>query len=287
VPRAGGGIDVQMGYPSPAPQGADNQAGLGSHTGRWERGRGADRQTTRALFRRLRLVHDAAARERLILRHARLVTYLAQKFATRGQPLEDLIQVGQIGLIKAVDRYDPARGVEFVTYATPTIIGEIRRYFRDKAWSVHIPRRLRAFNCTLMRSLDRLAQRLGRSPTIAELAQDAGISLETALAALDAGRAYVPASLDAIAYDERDGASSISLLHAIGADDRRLEQIEDRLTLARALRQLPTREQQILRLLYCERLTQGQIARRLGISQMHVSRLRRKALALLRSRIGA
>ena len=237
----------------------------------------------RALFVRLRQAHDPAAREALILAYHDLAAYLAGKFADRGEPLADLVQVAQIGLINAVDRYDPTRGIEFTTFATPTIVGEIRRHFRDKLPSIRIPRRLRELNRALMASLERLSQRLGRSPTIPELAEATGIPFDRVLEALEAGRAYVPVSLDAAAPEE-DGDSA-TLLAALGGEDVALRRLEDRGTLAWAIGRLPAREQEIVSLRFFKRLSQGQVARRLGLSQMHVSRLQRVALARLRALI--
>ncbi len=265
-----------------ASAGAGLAAPAGPHP---EAQRRLDRETIRALFDRMHRAGDSGARDLLILAHGRLVAYLARKFADRGQPLEDLIQVAQIGLIKAIDRYETSRGVEFTTYATPVIVGEIKRYFRDKAWSIRVPRRLRALNYALMRSLDGIAQRLGRSPTIGELAQDAGIPFDLVLEALEVGQAYTPASLDAVTTEDKNSRESFCLAQAIGADDAMLERVEDRITLERAVGKLPGRERQVVRMTFYEGLTQDAIARRLGISQMHVSRLRRKALSRLRASI--
>ena len=240
------------------------------------------RSEVRALFQRLRRGGDPAAREALILGHESLAVYLARKFGDRGEPLEDLIQVAQIGLIKAIDRYDLSRGIEFTTYVTPTIVGEIKRYFRDKLWSIRVPRRLREVNYALMRAVDELSQRLGRSPTIAELADQTGVPFEIALEALEAGRAYAPASLDAEIAEE-GGDHSVPLSEMVGGEDDSLERLEDRATLEWALRKLPDRHQHIVRLRFFDRLSQAEIARQLGISQMHVSRLQREALAQLRA----
>lgn len=246
--------------------------------------RPASRTEIRKLFERFRQTGDPAARDALILAHQRLAVYLASKFADRGEPLEDLIQVAQIGLINAVDRYDLSRGLEFSTFATPTIVGEIRRHFRDKLWSVHVPRRLREVNRVLMRSVETLSQRLGRSPTIAEMAEETGVPFDVVLEALDAGHAYAPISLDADGADEEDGRTG-ALLESLGREDAALEQLEDRTTLEWALRNLPDREREIVTLRYSTQLSQGEIARRLGVSQMHVSRLQRVALDRLRALI--
>ncbi len=242
------------------------------------------RTEVRRLFERLRHTGDLAAREALILGHRNLAGYLAAKFGDRGEPLEDLMQVAQIGLINAVDRYDPGRGIEFSTFATPTIVGEIRRHFRDKMWSIHVPRRLRELNRVLMRSVETLSQRLGRSPTIEELAQDAGAPFDLVLEALDAGRAYAPASLDAEGADEETGRSG-AILESLGREDPTIERLEDRATLDWALRKLPERERDVVSLRFSKQLSQSQIARRLRISQMQVSRLQRSALGRLRALI--
>lgn len=242
------------------------------------------RTEIRKHFERLRQTGDPSAREALILGCQNLAIYLAGKFGDRGEPLEDLIQVAQIGLINAVDRYDHSRGIEFSTFATPTIVGEIRRHFRDKLWSIHVPRRLRELNRVLMRSVDTLSQRLGRSPRIEELAEEAGAPFDVVLEALEAGRAYAPASLEAEALGEEDGRPG-ALLESLGREDADLERLEDRATLEWALDKLPDREREVVTLRYSKRLSQSQIARQLGVSQMHVSRLQRSALERLRGLI--
>ncbi len=242
------------------------------------------RTEVRRLFERLRQIGDPSARDALILGHHNLAAYLAGKFVARGESLEDLVQVAQIGLINAVDRYDSGRGIEFSTFATPTIVGEIRRHFRDKMWSIHVPRRLRELNRVLMRSVETLSQRLGRSPTIAELAKAAGAPFDLVLEALEAGRAYAPASLDAEGAEEDAGRTG-TLLEALGREDATIERLEDRVTLDWALRKLPDREREVVSLRFSKRLSQSQIARRLGVSQMQVSRLLRAALEGLRALI--
>lgn len=239
------------------------------------------RTEIRKHFERLRQTGDPSAREALIIGCQNLAIYLAGKFADRGEPLEDLIQVAHIGLINAVDRYDLSRGLEFSTFATPTIVGEIRRHFRDKLWSIHVPRRLRELNRVLMRSVDTLSQRLGRSPRIEELAEEAGAPFDVVLEALEAGRAYAPASLEAEALGEEDGRPG-ALLESLGREDANLERLEDRATLEWALEKLPDREREVVTLRYSKRFSQSQIARQLGVSQMHVSRLQRSALERLR-----
>lgn len=250
------------------------------------RQRPISRTEIRKLFAQFQKTRDASTREALVLAHENLAVYLAAKFADRGEPLEDLIQVARIGVINAVDRYDPSRGVEFSTFATPTIVGEIRRHFRDKLWSIHVPRRLRELNRALMRSVDALSQRLGRSPTIEELAEESGAPFDVVLEALEAGRAYTPVSLDAEGTGEEEGRTGM-LLEALGGEDPHLERLEERVTLEWALGKLPDRERELVTLRYAERLSQSQIARRLRVSQMHVSRLQRSALARLRHLIAS
>jgi RNA polymerase sigma-B factor len=239
------------------------------------------------LFERLRDGGDPSARETLILAHQRLAIYVAKKFADRGERLEDLIQVAQLGLIKAIDRYDPSRGIEFTTYATPTIVGEIKRHFRDKLWPLHVPRRLRELNYTLMRSVEALSQRLGRSPTITELAEDAGLPFDVVLEALEAGRAYSPASLEAETSEESSNDRVTLLVDLIGERDPSIEFLEDQAALEWALRRLPKRLQEIVRLRFYDQLSQSEIAARLRISQMHVSRKLREALTRLKSLIAS
>jgi RNA polymerase sigma-B factor len=248
------------------------------------RGRGRrppDREQIHALLCRYAATRDPEARERLVEAFGDLALYLARKFGNRGEPLEDIVQVARIGLLKALERYDPAREVEFTTYATPTIVGEIRRHFRDKLWAIRVPRGLRERNAALMRAIDDLAQRLGRSPTIQELSEHTGVALDDVLEALEVGRAYSLISLDAEG-PEGEGESVSALAESVGAEDPALEGLEDRATLEGALARLPARSREIVRLRFFEDLSQADIAARLGISQMHVSRLLREALLALR-----
>lgn len=238
------------------------------------------------LLRRYAKTHDPQLREQIVLAHADLTAYLARRFAFRGEPFEDLHQVAQIGLLNAIDRFDLTRGVQFVTYATTTIVGEIKRYFRDKSWSVHVPRRLRELNNRLMRTLERLTMSLGRSPTVQELAGEVGVSLEEAIEALEVGRAYSPASLDAES-SAGDDEEALPLREYVGSEDIELGRMEDRHTIEGALRRLPEREQAILRMRYYEQRSQADIAQKMGISQMHVSRLQRDGLRRLRQLIEA
>jgi RNA polymerase sigma-B factor len=224
---------------------------------------------------------DLEARDRALVELMPLVRALASRYAGRGEPLEDLVQVGSIGLIKAVDRFDVDRGVDFPSYAVPTIVGEIRRHFRDKAWAMHVPRRLKELSLRLSRVLDQLTNELGRSPTIAELAAAAGVEEEEAIDALDSMNAYSTRSLDA----PFDDVSDDSLSEKLGADEIGYAAVEDGTLLAAGLDVLDERERQIVELRFFDELTQSQIASEIGISQMHVSRLLRRALATMRGRI--
>jgi len=236
----------------------------------------------RNLLRRYREHGDLAAREQLIGRYMSLVRSLARRYASRGEQLDDLVQIGAIGLIKAIDRFDLERGVELTTYATPNIIGEIKRHFRDHGWAVRVPRGLQELSIQLLRVVDRLTGELGRSPTIAELAEATGASEEEVLEALETGRAYSPLSLSAGSGSDDD---ELDPLESIGGEDREYEVSEDRAVLEPGMRVLDERERTILRLRFYEGLTQSQIAQQVGISQMHVSRLIRRALEKVRTEI--
>ncbi|MGI8426124.1 MAG: RNA polymerase sigma factor SigF [Actinomycetota bacterium] len=234
-----------------------------------------DSEKTKELFSRL--ADDPKAREGLVELHMPLVEYLARRFRGRGEPLDDLVQVASIGLLKAIDRFDPERGVEFSTYATPTIVGEIKRHFRDKGWAIRIPRRLQEIGLTLSKVVPAMSQELGHSPTVAEIAVRAGFSEEEVLEAMSASQAYSLVSLDAPTNE--DGGDSLSRL---GAEDESLELFEAWSSVAHLLKKLPHRERQILHLRFVTGETQSQIAERLGISQMHVSRLLTRTLDNLR-----
>jgi len=223
---------------------------------------------------------DPALRDELIEAHLGLAEYLARRFANRGEPLDDLVQVASVGLLKAVDRFDPERAVEFSTYATHTIVGELKRHFRDKGWAVRAPRRMQELYLRLGKIVSTLSQQLGRSPTIQELASEAQVSEEEVLEALEAGQAYRFASLDAPSPGDDDGES---LATHLGEEDAGMVDAEHRAALSPLISRLPQREQRILHLRFFEGLTQSEIASRLGISQMHVSRLLARSLAQLRA----
>jgi RNA polymerase sigma-B factor len=255
-----------------------------------------DRRHTRELFQRFaaarREREDGGAgddyeplRDELVVAHLNLVRFLAVKFANRGEALDDLIQVGMLGLLKAIDRFDLERGVEFATYATPTIVGEIKRYFRDKGWAVKVPRRLQELNLSVNRAIERLTVKHGHSPTVAELATHLGTSAEEVLEAQELGQAYNLLSLDTEMSSESERKPH-PLADYVGKEDPALQLLEDRANLERAFEVLSRRERIILFLRFYESVSQAEIAKRLGVSQMHVSRLQHKALEKLRGALG-
>jgi RNA polymerase sigma-B factor len=222
-----------------------------------------------------------AARDALVALHLPLVEHCARRFRNRGEPFEDLVQVGSIGLIKSIDRFDLDRGVEFSTYATPTIIGEIKRYFRDKGWAIRVPRRLQELRMQIAAATAELTQLLGRSPTPRELAQAIGCSVEEIVEGIESSNAYSTLSLDAADDSGEDGG--VSMLEMMGLDDEELEQIEIRESIKPLIEALPSREKRILLLRFFRNKTQSEIAAEIGVSQMHVSRLLSRTLDQLRS----
>ncbi|NYI06127.1 RNA polymerase sigma factor SigF [Allostreptomyces psammosilenae] len=243
------------------------------------------RALSKTLFQRLKSLEEGTpeysyVRNSLIELNLALVRFAAGRFRTRSEPMEDIIQVGTIGLIKAIDRFDPDRGVEFPTFAMPTVVGEIKRFFRDTSWSVRVPRRLQELRLDLAKATDDLSQRLDRSPTVAELAERLGISEEEVLEGMAASNAYTASSLDA-QPDEDD--SEGALADRIGYEDHDLEGIEYRESLKPLIAELAPRDQKILSLRFGAGLTQSQIGEELGISQMHVSRLLSRTLNRLRA----
>jgi RNA polymerase sigma-B factor len=237
------------------------------------------------LLRKYHEEGDLQAREKLIEQYMSLVRSLARRYSYRGEQLEDLVQIGAIGLIKAIDRFDIERGVELTTYATPNIIGEIKRHFRDKGWAVRVPRGLQELNVQLSRLMETLTVQLGRSPTIPELAQAAGAQEEEVLEALESGRAY--SSLSLSQGSGGDGEEDLDPLESIGTEEHQYEVSEDRAILAPGFKVLDERERMILQLRFFDGLTQSQIAQQVGISQMHVSRLIRRSLEKIRDEIAA
>ena len=245
-----------------------------------------DRSGARAMFVELRELKDgspeyAEMRNKLVRMHLPLVEHLARRFRNRGEPLDDLTQVATIGLIKSVDRFDPERGVEFSTYATPTVVGEIKRHFRDKGWAVRVPRRLQELRLALTTATAELSQLHGRSPTVHELAEKLAISEEEVLEGLESANAYSTLSLDVPDTDDESPAVADTL----GAEDEALEGVEYRESLKPLLEDLPPREKRILLLRFFGNMTQSQIAQEVGISQMHVSRLLARTLAQLREKL--
>lgn len=244
-----------------------------------------DRERTRALFHELKSFPEGdprrqRARDSLVEQHLALVEHLARRFRNRGEPYDDLVQVATIGLIKSVDRFDLERGVEFSTYATPTIVGEIKRHFRDKGWAVRVPRRLQELRLSLASATGELSQKQGRAPTVAELAAHLKISEEEVLEGLESANAYSTLSLDA--GDSGGGDEPMPVSETLGIEDEGLEGVEYRESLKPMLEQLPPREKKILMLRFFKNMTQSEIAADIGISQMHVSRLLARTLAQLR-----
>ena len=247
------------------------------------------RRRSAALFAEMRdeAASEAVAadcRDSLVRLHLPLVEHCARRFRNRGEPFEDLVQVGTIGLIKSVDRFDTDRGVEFSTYATPTIIGEIKRYFRDKGWAIRVPRRLQELRMQIGTATAELTQTLGRSPTPRELAAAVGCTVEEIVEGIESSHAYSTLSLDATDGSE-DGSTS-SMLDAIGVDDVGLEHVEIRESIKPLLEKLEPREKKILLLRFFKNMTQSQIAEEIGVSQMHVSRLLNRTLEQLRESLG-
>jgi RNA polymerase sigma-B factor len=248
-----------------------------------------DRTKAKALFRDMQALPEGdperqRIRDQLVEMHLPLVEYLARRFRNRGEWLDDLIQVATIGLIKSIDRFDLERGVEFSTYATPTIVGEIKRHFRDKGWAVRVPRRLQELKLSLTKAISELAQKEGRAPTVSELAKHLQMTEEEVLEGLESANAYSTVSLDAPDSGDEDAPA---VADSLGMIDESLEGVEYRESLKPLLEKLPPREKKILLLRFFGNMTQSQIATELGISQMHVSRLLARTLAQLREGLTA
>ena len=237
----------------------------------------------RALLRAYRENGDVAARDRLIESFIPVVRSIAYRYAGRGEQIEDLEQVASVGLIKAIDRFDLDRDVELMTYVFPTVVGELKRHFRDRGWSVTVPRRLKELHYRLSRLIEELTAQLGRSPTMAELAKEAGVEEEEVVEAIEVGRAYASKSLTR-QLDSDDGAGA-ELIDMLEDEELGYEAAENRHLLASGLKALDDRERRIVHLRFVEGLTQSQIAVEIGISQMHVSRLIRRALETLSEEI--
>jgi RNA polymerase sigma-B factor len=247
---------------------------------------GADaRETERQLLVRYHERGDLAAREELCERFLPLARDLALRYTYTDEPLEDLVQVASLGLIKAIDRFEPGRGTKFTSYAAPTILGELKRHFRDKGWSLHVPRDLQERTLALSRATEALSKELGRSPKVREVAAHLGCSIEQVLEAQEAAASYEAASLDAPAA--RDDGESAALVDLLGQEDSSYELVEDREAIASTWHALPEVERQVLELRFMHDMTQREIGERIGYSQMHVSRLLRRALTRLESAAAA
>ena len=234
---------------------------------------------TEELFVRWQRGRQPRAREELVWRFLPLARKLARRYSGAREPFEDLLQVASLGLVKAIDRYDSSRGTAFSSFAVPTILGELKRYFRDLGWAVHVPRGAQEQAVRVEEAQHRLGSRTGRSPTVPELAEYLEVSIEEVLDSLETSRAHHAASLDA-PYDDGEGETG-TVVDRFGIDDRDLDLADMRLTVGAAARQLAPREREVLMLRFVEDLTQTQIASHIGVSQMQVSRILRRALARL------
>jgi RNA polymerase sigma-B factor len=239
------------------------------------------RDEVRRLLREYNVTRDPVVRERLVDLNSDLVRFIARRFANRGEPLEDIEQVGFLGLIHAIERFDPSLENEFSTFATPTIMGEIRRHFRDRSWAVRVPRRLQENYLRVVRAQDQLQSELGRQPSISEIGQRLDLDHDDVLAALEVSPAQHTLSLDQ-PTGSGDQADSLDLGDRLGQEDENLERVELKAMLEQAMAHLTPRERQIMVLRFFDQLPQTEVAKRLGISQMHVSRLQRAALEHMR-----
>jgi RNA polymerase sigma-B factor len=238
----------------------------------------------RTLLRAWREQGDASSRDRLITDFMPLVRSVARRYSGRGEQFDDLVQVASVGLIKAIDRFDLERDVELVAFVFPTVVGELKRHFRDRVWSVTVPRRLKELHQLVARLLTELTATLGRSTTIAELAEAAHVDEEEVVEALEVGRAYTARSLSGA--PDGDEPADLERIDLLSDDEQGYAATEDRAVLAAGFQALGERERHILRLRFFDGLTQSQIAVELGISQMHVSRLIRRSLETLQHEIG-
>ena len=242
-----------------------------------------DKEKTRELFRRFKEEGDMDAREKLVMSHLNLVRFIANKFKNRGEPIDDLIQVGYLGLIKAIDRFDPSRGLEFTTFATPTIMGEIKRHFRDKGWSVRVPRRLQELSAKVNQATDTLTSQLQRSPTIAEIADYLDATVDEVLEAMESSSAYSSVSLEAPSGADDDDTPSV--IDRYATEDSDLAFTDDRIIIEEALASFSPRERDVIEMRFLKGMTQIEIAEKLGISQVQVSRLLRRTLKKIQDKI--
>lgn len=242
-----------------------------------------DKEKTRELFRRFKEEGDMDAREKLVMSHLNLVRFIANKFKNRGEPIDDLIQVGYLGLLKAIDRFDPSRGLEFTTFATPTIMGEIKRHFRDKGWSVRVPRRLQELSAKVNQATDTLTSQLQRSPTIAEIADYLDATVDEVLEAMESSSAYSSVSLEASSGADDDDTPSV--IDRYATEDSDLAFTDDRIIIEEALANFSPRERDVIEMRFLKGMTQIEIAEKLGISQVQVSRLLRRTLKKIQDKI--
>ncbi|MDZ4827615.1 MAG: SigB/SigF/SigG family RNA polymerase sigma factor [Actinomycetota bacterium] len=241
-----------------------------------------ERKHLRHKFVDYRQSRDRRLRNELIEAHKSLAAHLARRFSNRGEPFDDLLQVAYLGMLKAVERFEPDRGLEFSTFATATVEGELKRHFRDKTWSVRVPRRPQELHLRLGNAINEFSQRHHRPPRAAELAEELGVSEEAVLEAMEVGGAYRSTSLDAGTTDSGD---DFTLESRLGIADAGFNLAEHRVVLEQLLEGLPERERMIVRLRFFDELTQTEIAEQIGISQMHVSRLLARTLTQLRERL--
>jgi RNA polymerase sigma-B factor len=260
------GVDVEF---APSPGRFPRRAGQSLD-------RSAANRLEQLLFRRYQQDGDILARRELVERYLPLARSLARRYERRGESLDDLVQVANLGLVKAIARFDPEREISFSSYAVPTILGELRRYVRDSGWALHVPRRMQERVLNVNRVVERLSGQLGRSPSPQQVADELQLPVEEVLEAVAANAAFETASLDT-PLPSSDGERQ-TIAETFGSHDERFELIEDRASIGPALMALPERERLILHLRFVDDLTQSEIAERIGISQMHVSRLIRKAL---------
>jgi RNA polymerase sigma-B factor len=240
----------------------------------------SDRRLEALLFRRYQRDGDLHARRALVERYLPLARNLARRYERRGESLDDLVQVASLGLVKAIDRFEPERGLSFSSYAVPTMLGELKRYFRDSGWALHVPRDMQERVLKVNSAVERLSGELGRSPSPQQLATELNLPVEEVLEAIAANVAFETTSLDTPLRTSDDGSQTVA--ETLGEKDERFELIEDRASIGPAVRTLPARDRLILHLRFVDDLTQSEIAQRIGVSQMHVSRLIRRALEQVR-----
>ena len=238
----------------------------------------ADHAAVRAKFEEYRRTGDRHLRDELIEEHRWIAAHCARRFGGRGEPMADLVQVGQLGVVKAVERYDPGFDVHFATFAVPTVLGELRRHFRDATWPVHVPRRVKELHLELSATIDACHQDLGRAPTIPELAERMGVTEEDVLFGMEANAAYRSAPLTA--PSDRDGGDDDMGQDGciVGVDELAYGQVETSILVRRLLKKLPERERRIVELRFFEGRTQFEIGQQVGLSQVHVSRVLRSSL---------